>query len=93
MVRLQKLECLLQNYAVFWQSWGMCLLRDLVAPESRSFGAAALTVFALTVAVIALIELALMHSSVAVRRLILSVPSRIVSAAMFGTATLRSASR
>jgi hypothetical protein len=82
-------SALLRSYLVFWQSWGLCLLQDVIAPESRLFSVAALIAFALTVAGIALIELVLMHGSVAVRRLIISVPSRVVSAAMFDTATLR----
>ena len=63
-------SALLRNYAVFWQSWGTCLLQDAIAPESRSFAAITLIAFAITVAGAALIEVMLMHSSIAVRRLI-----------------------
>ncbi|HEX7797900.1 MAG TPA: hypothetical protein VF456_26240 [Vicinamibacterales bacterium] len=80
---------LLRNYAVFWQSWGTCLLQDVIAPESRSFSTAAVTAFALTVAGTALLELVLMHGSIDIRRRIISVSSRVACAAMFDTATLR----
>jgi hypothetical protein len=80
---------LLRSYAAFWRSWGVCVLQDATALESRSFGGAALGAFALTFAGMALIEFVFMHGNFATRRLILSIPSRLVSAAMFDTATLR----
>ncbi len=81
---------LFENYAVFCQLWGRCLLQDVIAPESRSFNTATLAAFAVTVTAAALTELVLMHGSVELRRLIVgSVHSRVVSAAMFDTATLR----
>ena len=65
------------------------MLQDVIAPESRSFSFAALTAFAFAVSGTALIELVLMHSSIEIRRVIISIPSRVTSAAMFDTATLR----
>lgn len=80
---------LMRSYAAFWQSWGACVLHDTVAPPSRSFGGEALTVFVLTVAGTASIEFVLMHSGFAMRHVILSVHSRVVSAALFDTAAWR----
>src|ERR1700674_681606 len=51
-------SALLRNYAAFWQSWSACILRDATSCESRSFDGAALTAFALTIAVAWLMEFA-----------------------------------
>jgi hypothetical protein len=80
---------LARGYAVFWRSWGACLVQDATGPESRSFATAALGAFVLALAVCGLTEFGLMHVSFTIRRLILSAPSRVVAAAMFDTATLR----
>lgn len=81
-------SALLRNYAAFWQSWGACILRDATSCESRSFDGAALTAFALTIAVAWLMEFALMHASLASHRLMRHVPY-IGFYAMFDTATWR----
>ena len=91
---------LLRNYLAVWRSWGTCVLQDAAVPEARSFVATMLVSFALTVMALAVIELALMDASVAVRRQIITayggsrawpitVYARLVFAGMSDTATLR----